>query len=101
MNNEKIERVYEEDIHPLVERVALICKQYNLPMFLSIQDGPTSIRTTCLNSKDSRKIQELYFLNQSWDFDQFINKMIDIAKVHGHDSKWLSAMGIPEKPKKP
>lgn len=101
MSDSNNESVYEDDIHPLIERVALICKQKSLPMFLSIQDSPTSIRTTCLNSKESKKIQELYLLNQSWDFDQFISKMIDVAKVHGHDSKFLSAMGIPEEPKKP
>lgn len=100
MSNDKIDYVYDEDIHPLVERIALVCKQYQLPMFMSIQESPTSIRTTCLNSKESRKIQELYLMNQSWDFDQFMAKMIDIAKVHGHDSKYMAAMGIPEKPKK-
>lgn len=93
--------VYEEDIHPLVERIALICKQNNLPMFLSVQESDTSIRTTCLNSRESNKIKELYLMNQSWDFDQFLDKMIESAKFDGHNSRYLEAMGIPKKPKRP
>lgn len=92
--------VYEQDIHPLVERIALICKQHDLPMFLTVQEAPTSARTTCLNATmdPSGRLKNLYDMNQSWTLDDFLAKAIARAQREGHNSKYLRAMGIPMQP---
>jgi len=100
MSNESAPSVYEDDIHPLVERIALICKQHNLPLFLTVQDMPDSARTTCMNAglDNSGRLKNLYEMNQSWTIDDFMEKVIARAQREGHQSKYLRAMGIPFQP---
>lgn len=94
--------VYDIDIHPLIERITLICKQQGIPMFCTFQDGEKSFRTTCVNSEQSRwdKIRLMYYLHQTWDIDEFLRKLVKDARENGHDSTFLKAMGIPEKPER-
>lgn len=97
-NEQKKNSVYERDIHPLVERIALICKQYDISMFLCVQEKDAIRRTSCVNKLGSKKISEIYDFNQAWDIDQFLSQVIDKAKKEGHNSKFLKAMGVPEEP---
>jgi pantothenate kinase-related protein Tda10 len=92
--------VYEQDIHPLVERIALICKQHDMPMFLTVQEAQNSARTTCLNANLdlSGRLKNLYEANQSWDLDDFLAKVIARAQREGHNSRYMKAMGIPMQP---
>lgn len=97
-DKKKTNSVYDKDIHPLVERVALICKQHDISMFVCVQEKDAVRRTSCVNKLGSQKISEIFDYNQSWDIDQFLSKLIERAKKEGHDSKFLKAMGIPEDP---
>lgn len=92
--------IYDTDIHPLVERIALICRQHKIPMFLCVEEKKHVRRTSCVNKVNSNKISEIYDLNQAWDLDEFLSKTIEKAKREGHNSKFLKAMGIPETPPK-
>lgn len=114
------EDIYALDIHPLIERMTLVCKQYDLPMFCTVQDGDSSFRTTCVNEQLSEwyKIRLMRYLHQTWDvngfmgllirdirehqqpwdIDGFLHLLIKDAREHGHESKFLKGMGIPEKP---
>lgn len=92
--------VYDEAIHPLVEQIALLCKQENLPLFLTIQESPGNARTTCVNAQpdSASRMRNLYDLNQSFDIDEFLKKVIARASREGHNSKYMRAMGIPSEP---
>lgn len=94
------EDVYALDIQPLIEQLAHICKQYDLPMFCTVQDGESSFRTTCVNEQFSEwdKIRLMRYLHQTWNIDGFLNLLIKDARENGHKSKFLKGMGIPEKP---
>ena len=97
MDNEDI---YALEIHPLIEELTDICKQYELPMFCTVQDGHSSFRTTCVNEQNSGwyKIRLMCYLHQTWDIDDFLYYLIKDARENGHKSKFLKGMGIPEKP---
>ena len=95
-----LEEVYDKDIHPLVERISLICKQNKVPMFMTFQDGAESFRNSCLNP-DNSQFKTLFlhlWLSETWTFDEFMKKVIADARKNGHNSLYLRAMGIPEKP---
>lgn len=96
--------VYKKDVHPLVERITLICKQENIPMFMTFQDSQDSqdsFSSSCVNSDKSNfnKIQLHYWLHQTWSVDDMLRKIIEDARKNGHDSLYLKAMGIPFSPK--
>lgn len=94
------EEVYDNDIHPLVERISLICKQNKVPMFMTFQDGDESFRNSCLNP-DHSQFQTMclhLWLSETWTFDEFMKRVISDARKNGHNSLFLKAMGIPEKP---
>lgn len=94
----EMEKVYVNDIHPLVERITLICKQSGMPMFMTFQDGSDSFRTSCVNQENSifEKLKLHMIVNESWSLDQFLAIVIEDAKKNGHDSLYLSAIGIPK-----
>ena len=94
--------MYDIDIHPLVERITLICKQQNIPMFCTFQDGDKSFRTTSVNGQHSKwdKIRLMCYLHQTWSTDDFLRLLIKDARDNGHDSTFLKAMGIPDKPER-
>lgn len=98
-----LEKVYQEDIHPLIERLNLICEQNKMPMFATFQDNKGSFRTSCLNveSSDFNKLKMHFWVHETWSFDEFMKKVILDAKVNGHDSSFLSAMGIKKEPPAP
>jgi hypothetical protein len=98
--NKELEQVYIDDIHPLVERISLICKQSGMPMFMTFQDSPDGFRTSCLNAENDtfKKVQMHYWLHETWGLDEFMNKIIHDARINGHQSLYLKAMGIIEKP---
>lgn len=95
-----LSEVYEADIHPLIERVNLICKQTKMPMFATFQDGDESFRTSCLNSGSSgfNKMKMHFWIHETWSFDDFMKMVILDAKKNGHDSYFLTAMGIKKEP---
>lgn len=95
----EMEKVYINDIHPLVERITLICKQSGMPMFMTFQDGENSFRTSCINQEKSQfeKIRLHMTVNETWSIDQLLSMIIEDAKKNGHDSLYLKAMGIPNK----
>lgn len=91
------EEIYNTDIHPLVERITLICKQSGMPMFMTFQDGSDSFRTSCINKDNSafEKFKLHMMVNDTWSLDELISAIIEDAKKHGHNSLYLRAMGIP------
>jgi hypothetical protein len=96
----ELEKVYDIEILPLVQRITLIAKQTNLPIFITAQDSPDGFRTTCLNDEYSEydRFKMHRMANQSWSIDDLLRNILEDAKFNGHNSEILKAMGIPEIP---
>lgn len=95
MNNK--EKVYKEDIEPLITRISLICKQEKIPLFLSCSDGKSKNMVTGINV-DYGSINTLHLhkiLSESASLDDFFSKVISLAEQHGHNSSLLTAIGVP------
>ena len=95
-----LERVYSEEIQPLVERIALIAKQEGMPIFLTFEDSQNGFSTTCLNEENSKfeKIKLYRWINDVWNLDELFRNIIDDARRQGHKSIYLKAMGVPTEP---
>lgn len=90
---------YEQDIHPLVQRMALLSLQGNIPLFIAVADQENSLHKTSLNAGRANHDQFMLFnlACQSTDIDSFLTQLITHAKANGHDSHILSAVGIPKR----
>lgn len=97
----KIQQAYDRAIEPNMRIIAEVSKQFKIPMFATYQVGPTEFKCFCLNEERSNwsKIKYMAYLNQTWTFDEFMEKVIEDAINHGHDSAVLKAMGIPNSPR--
>ena len=97
MSNE-IEKTYNQDIHPLVERIALICKQEGIPLFVSCQVGD-GFRASVVNNASAGfdKFKLYGMVSETWSHDELLNLIIEDAQKNGHHSRILRAMGIPSK----
>lgn len=92
-----IDDIYLEDIHPLLERIALVCIQYDIPLFVSCQDSESSFRNSLINNKNTEKFRLHSIVAENRNLDDVLLAIIEDAKKNGHNSKILSAMGIPSK----
>lgn len=97
----KIKQAYQRAIEPNMRIIAEASKQFKIPMFATFQVGPTEFTSFCLNEDRSNwsKIKYMAYINQTWTFDEFMEKVIEDAINHGHNSAFLKAMGIPNSPK--
>lgn len=99
---------YNLDIHPLVERIFLVCNQTNMPAFMVFQDKENEFRTSRANCGDSSSNKMLisYLMAtiddsekpQGNEVDDLISAMIRNGQKNGHDSVFLSALGVPKTP---
>lgn len=119
---------YTLDIHPLVERISLVCKQEDIPGFMLFQNDNSEFWTSAINLKDKDMLGMMleYVFNGFEDeknsdlsslivsrftdvicnsqeplsskFDSIIESMIKSAQSNGHDSLFMSALGIPKSP---
>ena len=92
--------IFNEQIAPLIKQLAKLCQEADLPMFVTVQDGPESFRTSCVNANLSkyRKLQWLMIANRAWTTDELIRGLLDDAYKNGHDSDMLEAIGVPREP---
>lgn len=93
-----LENTYNQDIHPLIERIALICKQEGIPIFISCQ-VEDSFRTSVVNNESAGfdKFKLYRMVSETWTHDELLDLMIEDAKKRGHHSRVLRAMGVPSK----
>ena len=89
-----------EEIQEALDRLASLCADRGLPMFCTIQESQTAFNTTYVHLEKSpwEKMKHMKMLHKSWRFDDFMEQVIDEARVDGHDSLVLQAMGIPKVP---
>lgn len=106
--NEKSElkkvEAYNLDIHPLIERIYLICKHNEMPGFMLFQDHDRQFRASSANFGESANNLLMGYLITSFEnkedplgpeLDMLLNSMITHAQTHGHSSVLLDALGIP------
>lgn len=98
---------YNNDIHPLVERIFLICNQSNIPAFMVFEDERDKFRASrasCNNSSDKMLISYLVETIKSQEngtgneLDDLISAMISNGQKNGHNSVFLDALGVPRTP---
>ncbi|MGD1524666.1 hypothetical protein [Vibrio owensii] len=94
----ELDKTYNQDIHPLIERIALVCKQEGIPIFISCQLGD-EFRTSVVNNETAGfdKFKLYRMVSETWTHDELLDLMIEDAKSRGHHSRILRAMGIPSK----
>ncbi|MFK4132302.1 hypothetical protein ACI2KR_08410 [Pseudomonas luteola] len=91
---------YETHIAPLLEKLVKECERHQIPMFCTFQDTSDSFRTTAINEEYSQwdKLHLMWLVHQSWSTDDLFKAIVNDARVNGHKSAFLKAMGIPESP---
>lgn len=82
---------YQEEIHPLVERITLICKQLGIPCFMTFQCQPDAFVTTCINEERSGfdRLRFHRIVNDSWNLDDLLEMLLTDAIKNGHSSELL------------
>ena len=103
----EIKQTYNLDIHPLVERISLVCMQIKIPGFMIFQDDQNEFRVSAINVEDSLNKMLVGYLLQNYtngdepigdELDLIISEMISNAQIKGHNSVFLDTMGIPRVP---
>lgn len=71
----------------------------DVPAIILIKNEDETFRSLSYkNERDSRKINMIKMLAASEDTDQFFRMVFEDAMKNGHQSDFLKAMGISEKP---
>ncbi len=96
----KLKKEYDRTIKKYMSIIAETAKTFNIPMFSTFQVSPNEFKTFCINEEYSNrnKIKLMYFIDQTWSLDEFIELVMKDAQENGHDSTFLLSLGIPKVP---
>ncbi len=96
---ESNDKIYLEDIHPHIEMMKRVCKQKGIKMFVSCEPAKGVLRNSMVNLDDDNfdKFNLLKAVVTTNTLDDFLLSLIEDAKHYGHNSRILTAMGIPKK----
>jgi hypothetical protein len=96
----KLQKEYERTIKKYMNIIVETAKTFNIPMFSTFQVSPDEFKTFCVNEDYSNrnKIKLMYFIDQTWSLDEFIEMVLDDAQKNGHDSTFLLSLGMPKSP---
>ncbi len=93
------EKIYDEEIYPLIEKIVDICNKHDISLFASFQYSDDGFCNTCV-SKDGHNIFHYYdairqcVQDSSINIDKFIIWAMKRAKKAGHSSIILDQLGI-------
>ena len=98
------EKVYDEEIFPLMEKIIDICNNHEIPLFTTFQYNDDGFCTTCA-TKESHSV--FYYLDairqciqdDSINIDKFIMWAMKRAKKTGHSSVILKHLDVPCTPR--
>lgn len=104
---EDLERVYDEQISPLMKQIIDICKEHGMPMFTEFQFNDDGFCMTRLHGKDDNghplfnHFEALIQCIQDGgvNIDKYMFWVMRHARKDGHSSIILSQLGIPVEPK--
>ncbi|MEZ9708777.1 hypothetical protein AB4254_08900 [Vibrio breoganii] len=93
--------VYNNDIFPLLQRIALVCKQEDVSFFAACQTD-LAFQVWAVNQPGENVLSKLALLqmvSETDNLDDLLVEIMECAREHGHNSKVLRAIGIPFEPK--
>lgn len=97
------EKIYDEEISPLMEKIIEICKKHKIPIFASFQYSDDNFCTS--KARLGGHIVFDYYdaikqciENEGINIDKFMFWVMNGAKKEGHSSIILSRLDIPMKP---
>lgn len=103
-----LEKVYDEEIAPLMTQIINICNKHELPMIAEFEYSPGRFCKTALlyAGKYHPLMKHLDVLSQCGqdsgvNIDKYMLWVARGARVEGHTSIVLGQMGIPERPEPP
>lgn len=86
--DDELEIVYHSEIKNLAERIALVCKQTGMPLFMTFQVSGNDFVTTSINEgvfkKDKIGLHRL--VNESWSVDELLVAIVDYSEKQGQPS---------------
>lgn len=92
--DDDLEIVYRSDVHNLTERIALICKQTGMPLFMTFQVSDNDFVTTSINEgtfkKDKIGLHRL--VHESWSVDELLVAIVNYAEKQGHSSDLVTVI---------
>lgn len=90
---------YQDVIAPGVKGLAANCRRENITAFFAFENKEGQFDYTIVgNVEDSEKLRIFSLINDCWTVDELVKKIIMDARKNGHDSRFLSAIGIPKEP---
>ncbi len=101
---ENKEKIYDEKISPLVDKIISICSKENLSFFMTFQYNDKDFCTS-YNGEDSHAVIPHHIVIQKCIVDKGVNVdsyifwLIREARKYGHSSLNLKLLGVDEKPK--
>lgn len=101
---EDLEKVYDDEISPLIVKIITICKEHDMPMFASFQYSDSDFCTTILASGPHHPVFDHYSaIKQSIEdngvnIDKYLFGVLREAHKYGHSSLCLKQLGADEKP---
>jgi hypothetical protein len=99
---DNMEKIYDEQISPLMQQIIDICKEHKIPMFAEVQFGPEDFCKTVLVWPGSHPIMtHLSALSQcdcegGVNIDKYMMWVSKSARLEGHSSFFLKMAGVPE-----
>jgi hypothetical protein len=74
------------------------CAEINVPVLVAFQASDDACTALILGEKGQDSMLKLAMTLLKGDVDEFLRGLISHAKENGHNSIFLKAMGVPNKP---
>lgn len=98
---EYLEEYYKDVVAPTAQGLAASCRREGINAFIAFETQSGRFDYTIVGDPDDNEKMRIFSLiNDCWTVDQLVKKIIMDARKNGHDSRFLSAIGIPKSPPK-
>ena len=97
--------IFDKELEPLISRINELTSRYQMPALVAIEwgdNGKTAVmcQPTAVNGGLPCEKMKLAMLasDSGGDLDVLFSKLLLLAKMEGHQSKVLDALGVPREP---
>lgn len=96
----KNEKIYDDEIAPVLKKMGDICKKNNMNFFATVEYKPEHFGTTMLFPDPSHVIFKFYnclrkcLSGKGVNIDKFLFAIMKWARVNGHSSMILYQLGV-------
>lgn len=101
VSEEVREKLYDNELRPLLERLEQSAIRYSMPLQVVLEwgdDGQCAMVTQADRTPCARLQHVMLAASADGDIDLFMAKIGAIARVVGHNSRTLEQLGIPREP---